>query len=244
MPRAHSLQEPRHPISNTRHLTPEAPTEIELKLVARDGGVLDAVAGLRELAGYTLRRAPDQAIHDCYWDTSGRELSARKCSLRLRRRDGLEEIALKQPGQIADGLFRQPELELPVNYDNWLIIRSRIEEQGVRLLTRSNRGQAATGWLTAAGLEPTQDRFTDRRVLLAEHNGTALAELALDTTTYCLGVYDVVFREIEAEALSGEVRHVLALGRALEQAFLGRLSPSERNKYARGIELAALFADE
>ena len=93
-------------------------------------------------------------------------------------------------------------------------------------------------WLKAAGLEITQERITARRIVVAERDGSRLVELALDTTTYQLGLYDVVFREIEAEALTDQVEHVLALGDALRRAFPGRLSPSDQNKYLRGLELA------
>jgi hypothetical protein len=232
MARAHG------PTQGARHLVAEARTEIELKLAAHDAAVLDELAERTELAGYMLRPAPSHVILDCYWDSRGCDLDARKCSLRLREQDGIQKLTLKQSGSISGGLFQQPELELPATPESWATIRAELLNVGLGLPLTRARQPDPRKWLAAAGLEMTQERTTARRILVAERDGSRLVELALDTTTYQLGLYEVVFREIEAEALGDQLDHVLALGAALRRAFPGRLSPSDRNKYLRGLELA------
>jgi inorganic triphosphatase YgiF len=234
------MPKPRAPDS---HLpASESHVELELKLVARDAGVLDEVAELTDLAGYRLHEEPQRAIRDRYWDTPGGALSNRGCSLRVRVQDSTQRLTLKRSGSVAEGLFRHPELELPASYESWLTVRVELDRQGISLPAAGDSGGGIADTLAAAGLEITQDRSTVRRVLRAELDRRAVVELSLDTTTYHLGYYNVVFHEIEAEALSGEVQHVLSLGRALQQAFDGRVHASERNKYARGLELAARLA--
>ena len=216
--------------------------EIELKLVVHDAAVLDEVANQRELAGYALRPAPERTIHDRYWDTPSRDLAARQITLRLRLEDSAPKLTLKQSGSMARGLFHQPELELPASPESWAAISAELTREGFSLAAEPGPAPDPSSWLSAAGLELTQERSTTRRVLLAERDGCTRVELALDTTTFKLGIYDIVFREIEAEVLSGQAEHALEIGAALEDRFAGRLAPSDQNKYRRGIELAERLA--
>jgi inorganic triphosphatase YgiF len=160
-------------------------------------------------------------------------------SLRLRLQDGQARFTLKRTVAERDGLFERDELELFATPESWSEVRRKLAEAGVRLSAAPDEWTAPIDALAGAGLELTQDRETERRLLLAGRDGRELVELALDTVTYHLGVYEVVFREIEAEALSDETQHVVALGNALQATFPGRLLPSRMGKYRRGLELAA-----
>ena len=218
--------------------TVQAGEEIEVKLVARDRAVLDELAALDRVAGYALRPAPTLEIRDRYWDTPDRRLGARGISLRIREQGGAPRLTTKGPGTIEGGLARHPELELAADAAGWEAIRRHLERSGVALAAAPLDRPEASAWLLAAGLQVTQDRRTARRVLLASRDGRDVAELALDVTTYQLGLYDVVFREIEVESLGGDLRHVLAIGEALRARFGERVAPSAQNKYARGLDLA------
>ena len=178
------------------------------------------------------------AIRDRYWDTPDRRLGARGISLRIRDQDGAPRLTTKGPGTIERGLARHPELEVVADAAGWGVIRQHLERAGVALAAAPVDGPDAAAWLAAAGLAVTQDRRTARRILLASSEGRDVAELALDVTAYQLGIYEVVFREIEAESLAGETRHVLAIGDALRERFGERVAASERNKYGRGLDLA------
>jgi inorganic triphosphatase YgiF len=216
--------------------------EIEIKLVAGDATVLDELAGLDRLASYSLRPAPTLEIRDRYWDTPDGQLRACRFSLRIREQAGGLWLTAKGPGTIEDGLARHSELELPADAAGWQTVCRHLERSGVVLSAARSDGNDPAAWLTAAGLVVTQERCTNRRVMLASRDGRDVAELALDVTTYHLGIYEVVFREIEAESLSGETRHVLAIGEALQARFGERVAVSDRNKYARGLELARRLA--
>jgi inorganic triphosphatase YgiF len=213
--------------------------EVEIKIAALDPAVLDELSSYRELAGYVLRPAFTRTLRDRYWDTPSGDLAGRHVSLRLRLQDGDEKFTLKWPATIDGALFRRRELELPASRESWSAVRAELASEGVRLPSPSSQAGTANDWLGAAGLQITQDRSTERRVLMAERDGQALVEIALDSTIYHLDVYDIVFREIEAEALSDDERPVLALGAAIEQEFPGRVRPSKLGKYSRGLELAA-----
>ena len=216
--------------------------EIEVKLVARNRMVLEELAALSRLADYALRPAPTLEIRDRYWDTPDRRLGARGISLRIREQGGAPRLTTKGPGTIEGGLARHPELELAADAAGWEAIRRHLERSGVALAAEPLDRPEASAWLLAAGLQVTQDRRTARRVLLASRDGWDVGELALDVTTYQLGLYDVVFREVEVEALGGGTRHVLAIGEALRERFGERVALSEQNKYARGLDLARRLA--
>jgi inorganic triphosphatase YgiF len=216
--------------------------EVEIKLTALDPAVLDELVSYRELAGYALRPVSARTLRDRYWDTPSGDLAGRHVSLRLRLQDGDERFTLKWPASVDGALFRRRELELPASRENWSAVRAELAREGVRLPSAPSQAGTANDWLGAAGLQITQDRGTARRVLIAARDGQALVELALDSTVYHLDVYDIVFREIEAEALTDDAQHALALGAAIERAFPGRVRPSKVGKYSRGLELAARLA--
>jgi hypothetical protein len=115
-------------------------------------------------------------------------------------------------------------------------------QDGARLGDAAVHDGGVADWLTAAGLRLTQDRTTERRVLIAWKDDRRAAELALDVSTYWLGAYEVVFREVEVEALTAESRHVAVLARALERIYAGRVGPSKQGKYSLGLKLAASLA--
>jgi inorganic triphosphatase YgiF len=216
--------------------------EVEWKLTARDARLLDDLADRVELAGYRLESAPPRQIRDQYWDTPDRTLAACHWGLRTRIEDGVAKLTIKRTESRRAGLFRREELELPATPDNWAQILARLVRGGAQLSGGPVPGGDPADWLTAAGLRIVQDRSTHRRVLIAYQNDCPVAELALDLSTYYLGAYEVLFREIEVEALTAESRHVRALGRALERTYEGRVSPSKHGKYSLGLKLATSLA--
>ena len=211
--------------------------EIEVKLVAHDAEVFDELAGLTQLGGYALHTTAGHAIRDRYWDTPDGRLLEARTSFRLRLQDGLPKFTIKGAGSMEGGLSRHRELEVDADPTGWRVIGEALAREGVRLPDEPAGGDPAA-WLAGAGLEVRQDRNTRRRVLIASRASRAVAELALDQTTYQLGIYDVGFREIEVESLTGEIEHVVAIGRALQERFGARIAPSEQHKYARGRDLA------
>jgi inorganic triphosphatase YgiF len=222
--------------------TASAHQEIEWKLTTRDPAVLDDLAGRVELAGYQLQSGPLRQLSDQYWDTPDRRLAASDCGLRIRVEDGLAQFTIKRAASHQAGLFQRDELELPASLDAWAEIRAQLESDGVSLPGDDRLSGPPSSWLSAAGLRPTQERSTERRILIAVQVDQRLAELALDSSTYYLGAYEVTFREIEVEALTPEARHVNVLANALLREYGGRVHPSRQGKYSLGLSLANALA--
>jgi inorganic triphosphatase YgiF len=222
---------------------PEGAIEIEVKLTVLDRLVLAELERQSALGVYTLRPAGQHAIIDEQWDTPDRLLGRRRLGLRLRSEDGVLKVTFKGASRTRGGLFTREELEVAADHDG----RQRIADALARAmipLDPAGNASAATrpsDWLTGLGLQPTQIRSTARRVLIADLEDEPRVELALDTTTYRLRVYEVTFCEIEAEALNDESRHAEAVGSALMAAFPGRLEASLQGKYNRGLQLARLL---
>lgn len=215
--------------------------EIELKLIATDGGVFDAVLERSELGGYQLQALPTRRLRDRYWDTPDHRLRDRGLALRLREEDGRQQFAIKGRASVADGVFRRQELEAPADQGGWDAMLAELRAAGIELPAGPWQG-GPEEWPRQAGLQLEQDRSTDRTPVLVTRDKRVVAEMALDTTVYRVGVYEVLFRELEIESLTGEADHVVALGAALQRELPGRLLPSERGKYSRGLDLAARLA--
>lgn len=215
--------------------------ELELKLIATDRGVFDAVLARSELAGYQLQALPARRIRDRYWDTPDHQLRERGLALRLREEDGRRQFAIKGRASVERGVFRRREVESPADPDGWRAMLDELRAAGLALPAGPWQG-SPEDWPRQAGLVLQQDRSTERTPLLVRQGARVVAELALDTTAYSVGVYEVIFREVEIESLTGETGHVVALGEALQRELPGRLLPSERGKYSRGLDLAARLA--
>jgi inorganic triphosphatase YgiF len=162
-------------------------------------------------------------------------------ALRSRLQDGRELLTLKGPSTTDGALFSRDELEVPADAAGRKTIRDELAHAGVRLATATPAPADTNDWLEQLGLGVTLQRHTSRRVMLAHQGNEPLVELALDTTTFQLRMYDVVFREIEAEALGPDGADAQAIGVALLENFSGRLEPSTRGKYGRGLYLAELL---
>jgi inorganic triphosphatase YgiF len=211
--------------------------EIEVKLAAEDPTVLEELLGRRELGGCALRRAATRWLSDRHYDTSDHALGEAGMALRWRVQDGVELLTLKGRSEVQGALFQRGELEVSADAAGWNTVLGQLARSGVRLAAGAT-GASPAAWLASAGLVLTQYRTTVRKVLTAQRDGVSVAEIALDTVTYHFGRYEVLFREIEIEALSGDASLVLALGAAIQAAYPGRVAPSERGKYSRGLELA------
>jgi inorganic triphosphatase YgiF len=119
-----------------------------------------------------------------------------------------------------------------------------LADHGVRLVEADPVGADPEGWLQSARLETDQDRRTVRRPLAVARNGRDVAEIALDITTFVLGIYEVTFREVEVESTTGDTAEILVVGDAIVELFNGRLRPSECNKHQRGLDLARRLTEE
>lgn len=215
-------------------------SEVELKLTVigdDPDGLLDAVATLERLGEYELGLLRRHRLRDVYWDTPARGLREHGLTLRLRRMDDHLLFTAKGGTSAKDGVFRRYELERPATLDNWHVIRAALAAGGVDLDGFAAREGAPAEWMAARGLIVTQDRTTDRRTREVLSNGSSVAELALDHTTFRFRTLAVEYREIEVEQVGDEPLDLVGLGSVLAESYPGRLEPSTMGKYKRGLTI-------
>lgn len=216
--------------------------EIEFKLTVLDPAVFESLRGRAELAGFQLRPGGTHRLRDRYVDTAAEDLHRLRWTLRLRELDGRLLFTVKRDHSSEAGLFRRDELELPATPTSWARLRTELLGAGIALGGNDRPPGEPADWLTASGLLVQQNRATVRELLYAERDGTREAEIALDATTYRVGPYEILYREIEVESLTEQAEPALLLGTELERVYPGQLTPSTQGKFIRGRDLALRFS--
>ena len=155
-----------------------------------------------------------------YYDTPGRELSARKWTLRRRLENGVSICTLKTP---AGGLGR----------NEWEVERDSIHTAIPELCKLSNLSDLAE--LTVGGVIPVCGaRFTRLARTLEIPGGTV--ELALDQGVLMGRGKELPLAEVEVELKEGTDEAAIAFAKALAEEF--GLVPEEKSKFARAMALA------
>ncbi len=155
-----------------------------------------------------------------YFDTSGRDLSARKMTLRLRRENGESLCTLKTP--LPDG--SRGEWECPA-----ADIRGGVEALRACGAPEQLRTLAAGGLLPVCGA-----RFTRLAARVPTADGEA--ELALDSGVLLGGGRELPLCEVEVELKSGSEASVKALAEALAAKYA--LTEEPNSKFRRAMALA------
>ncbi len=225
------------------HSDQHVEVEFKLAVVGPDpSAVLAIVAATDEVAGFDLGVGQRQSIRDTYWDTRDGTLARRHVALRTRRLGSADRFTLKSGGRSSGGLFTRRELEVSADAEGWRTIRTELAGRGVVLPERPPVHSAPDAWPLAAGLNVTQKRTTKRIARQVFRDGVAVAELALDTTTYHLRGQQVVHREIEIEELEPTPETEQGVARAIGEALLagmpGSFEPATMSKYGRGLRLS------
>lgn len=224
---------------------PERPLEIETALVVcseTPGDVLDAVAALRELAGFELRPRPDETIRDVYFDTPDGRVAAAGGALRAREVGGRTLLTIKWPSGSAGA---RVELEEEWPGRAWETLRA---ELGAELdLPATPPAADAAEALRLSGLEVVQERETRRRVRdVAPPGGERLAELAVDSVAYRLPGGPVRLHEVEIEAKTADAAvgeaAVATVAQALTADFRTALRPWPHGKLPTGRAVEELLA--
>jgi inorganic triphosphatase YgiF len=199
--------------------------EAKYRVSAED---LERAAGLRALGPYTLTPAPEpERQENRYFDTADGRLAAARHGLRVRRIGARALVTLKGPAEpLPGGGQRRVELEFPGDDPDpasWPAGPAR------------DLGLSLTG---GAPLVPTVAVSTERRILHAERDGVAVAELCLDQGTLRGGAREQPFTELEIELLpGGHEPDLAALAAALAEHIA--LAPEPKSKLQRATALAA-----
>jgi predicted adenylyl cyclase CyaB len=182
--------------------------ECEIALVIRSSRaakIADELAGLVEIGGYSVTKDKTQRIRDIYFDTSARDLQARKSSLRIRRVNGETRITFKGASTtVTWGGRTRTEIELAWSRQAVVRILKKLRKQKIPLEPLGDKFQATAPLKTMRqlGFQVIQDRSTLRRVrnLTTRDHATTFAELAIDAVTFYFGDQAVRVREIEIES--------------------------------------------
>jgi inorganic triphosphatase YgiF len=209
--------------------------EVEAKLLASESQ-LRAVARLREVGAYRLRRRDIVRLHSVYVDTADLTLARHGIALRLRRQAGRWELTAKWAGRVAGLVHERPEVTVPLS------MPPRFPFQLDTGLQPSLKDLVADRPLRPILITQIHRRRID---VLPRTRGTRwpVAELALDRVR--LRAPDArqaaaVYGEIEIERVKGTRHDVTRLAQVLQQRF--DLTPSAASKFARG--LALLYASD
>ena len=185
------------------------PDEVEGKLVLtspKRPEVLEEVAGLSEVGGFTVVGRSDHSLSDAYFDTTNRDLAGAGLALRIRTEDGTERLTLKGDPAVDSGVVSRFEFEEDWSPEALQEVLEAMGEAGVRLDTANlERGHGATVALESLGFRPTAPRTNNRTVLeLADGENGLVAEVDVDRVIFTIGDKKVRHYEIECEAHSGK----------------------------------------
>ncbi len=187
--------------------------EFELKYAASEA-VLDQIAG--QLGDFT-----PIAMETTYFDTPGRDFSARKMTLRRRLENGRSVCTLKAPAG-------------PNCRREWEVEAQGLPEAIPELCKLSGWPELAA--LAEAGLQPICGaKFLRRAKLLVLPECTV--ELALDTGVLAAEEKQLPLWELEVELKAGSEAAAERFARALAAQY--GLVPQPKSKFARAAALAA-----
>ncbi len=210
--------------------------EVEVKLLAKDPAVLDAIARKQRLAGFRIEPGAEEVLETTYLDTGDRALCRHGIALRIRRTPRGYELTTKLPGVVEGDVHRRAE---------WTWFRKRAPRTPFSPRSGELRERL---WPFTRGrsLVPlVATRIRRRTLLVRELRGKGiLAEIALDEVELRRlrrargGVGAPRYCEVEIELKRGRESILARLARALRAAY--GLRPSRRSKLERALRWAGI----
>jgi len=190
--------------------------ETELKLIIMHKNPLEIaqkISAQTHLAGYPLNHKDNVFIKDIYFDTPEKSLQQKRFALRIRVQNQQAYVTIKGKTHIQeDGAIRRLEIEKEWSQQSWMEIISLLKAE--KILPESvqplkfNDSHSA---LSSAGLEPIQERTTDRQIrqVMDRDRKKTLAELAIDKAIYQLHDKEIMHYEIEIESKATTEENIL-----------------------------------
>ena len=193
--------------------------EIEIKLAAADAAALERVRADARVDAARAGAWQEIRMVTEYLDTPGREIAARKWTLRRRTENGEAVYTMKTPG---DGYAR----------GEWESRKEGLHE-AVRELVRLGAPEELTA-LAARGVSRTCGVEFLRRTAELTLDGTRCA-LCLDDGVLLGAARRRPFCEVELELTEGEAGPMLAFAAYLQETYA--LREERKSKFVRAAEL-------
>lgn len=192
--------------------------ELEIKLEADGPQTLDEIARDREIRDLAETKT-DWEMESVYYDTGAGDLTRRKWTLRRRRENDRQVIAMKTAG---DGLIR----------GEWEY-EGDLADAAERLCAMG--APAELRQILSSPVEPVCGASFSRRAILLRFDDGSTAELALDLGCLFRGDKSAPLAEAELELKSGGPEAMLRLAEELKDHY--GLRPQEKSKFLRAREL-------
>lgn len=206
----------------------------------------------KRLGKFSLGPCRQKDIEDSFFDTITRDLSAKRCMLRLRVEDAtVVKLTLKRP-MLAEtekgGLTRRYESEAEPSIELLEQIRSELTDLGIAGLEISSvdfRKAGPVGALLRWGFQEVLTALNQRGERAVYVEGQRIATLALDDVTFSTPEKQYKIREIEVERWEEAPLSLCAeFVSLLEQISApGLLFPVSESKYERARNLIAREQD-
>jgi triphosphatase len=208
--------------------------EVEAKLAAPSGDVLEQIAKRSEIAGLHAAPRPLEPLETSYLDTPDRTLQKARVAVRIRRAPGGVELTVKRPGEHEGHVHRRPEwtIALPAAPEfPWAGNAELLAELGPLELH--------------GGLSPIIETLVRRRPIdLRDADGNFVAELALDEVRFRRpsgrgdSAESAASFEVEVELRDGDEAVLARVVEALRRDY--PLEPARLSKLERALRWAGL----
>jgi len=184
----------------------QTPTEYEATLVVSSQHpreVVRELSGVRAVGCFRLEPRGVRFIHDVYFDTPQRALSARHHALRLRQTGSEWRITLKGPSFSSKcAIAARSELELPWSRESLDRTMSELSVIGIAVDSTGFHADNPHATMLELGLVAVQDRTVVRAVrdVLGAGARVSRCEVVIDAVTYRFRGAEVLHHEVEIEA--------------------------------------------
>ncbi len=213
--------------------------------------VVEDVARLTRMDGFSLIARETRIIRDVYYDRSDGLLSRKGWVLRIRDVNSELLVTLKGPPTRAEwGGVQRLEFEAPWSRESFESTINFLAMSGISLQEEGREPDLSDpyGTVESMGFRAIQDRETIRRVreiVVADDDSSGpIGELVIDSVTYHFPGMNVGHFELELEAGTTNTANLIGnLARFLLESFGSVLRPWNMGKTATGKRVERLLAE-
>lgn len=204
--------------------------EVEAKFITEQK-VFKQILELKDIEGYKIKEVLDITEEDTYIDTKELDLHRQEISYRVRKKDGIFLVTLKEKPVKTGAIYSRfeeekhiEEKDIPKVYDYSLDIKP--VAQAKRLAEGKKLLKIFTVYKKRKRIVIVKDDFIIR--------------LDMDAIHFDIDNSKKKQYELEIEAKNAPIEEVEKISKFLKQKFGKKLKPSKHSKYERGLKLLSL----